>query len=94
MTLVVEEYKEDPLSFITPVEEKNSAIFEEKDSLSSDYVVVEQERANAIATNDEEDVRANQDGEIEGEAHRCCLSFLKVPQLYDPLISLILFCRF
>ena len=71
MTLVVEEYKEDPLSFITPLEEKNSAILEEKSSLSSDYVVVEQRHADASTVNDEEDIRDGQ-VDMEGKLHVGC----------------------
>ena len=67
MTLVLEEYEEDPLSFIKPVEERNSAISEEKNSLSSEYVVVEQRDANDITANDEEDVRDCQDVDMEGK---------------------------
>ena len=67
MTLVLEEYEEDPLSFIKPVEERNSAILEEKNILSNDYVVVEQRHANDITANDEEDVRDCQDVDMEGK---------------------------
>ena len=76
MTLVVEEYKEDPLSFITPVEEKSSAILEEKSSLSSDYVVVEQGHANTITIDDEENIRDGQDVDMEGKLYVGCKCWL------------------
>ena len=76
MSLVVEEYKEDPLSFITPIEENNSAILEEKSSLSSDYVVVEQRHAGTITSNDEKDIRDGQDVDREGKLLVGCSCWL------------------